>query len=68
MRWYANAREVGSGERVTVVLAHGYGVKQSSWDALLPSISHANRVRTYPACMHAYTYVVYLSVLTVYGN
>lgn len=44
-RWCTNAREVVVGEAgVTVVLAHGYGVSQASWDKILPSISHAGKV------------------------
>jgi pimeloyl-ACP methyl ester carboxylesterase len=27
-----------------VVLAHGYGVTQASWDKILPSIAHVNKV------------------------
>jgi pimeloyl-ACP methyl ester carboxylesterase len=34
---------VGDGG-VTVVLAHGYGVTQASWDKILPSISKADKV------------------------
>ncbi|KAM0905627.1 hypothetical protein ACQ4PT_017233 [Festuca glaucescens] len=44
-RWCTNAREVVVGEGgVTVVLAHGYGVTQASWDKILPSISKADKV------------------------
>uniref|UniRef100_A0ACD5TZQ6 Uncharacterized protein n=1 Tax=Avena sativa TaxID=4498 RepID=A0ACD5TZQ6_AVESA len=51
-RWCTNAREVvvgtgsGGGEgAATVVLAHGYGVSQASWDEVLPSIiSKASKV------------------------
>jgi pimeloyl-ACP methyl ester carboxylesterase len=44
-RWSTNAREVVVGDGgVTVVLAHGYGVSQASWDKILPSISHASKV------------------------
>ncbi|CAM0953313.1 unnamed protein product [Alopecurus aequalis] len=44
-RWWKNAREVVVGEgAVTVVLAHGYGVSQASWDKIIPSISHVGKV------------------------
>ena len=46
-RWCKNAREVVVGEDgagVTVVLAHGYGMTQASWDKVLPLISHAGKV------------------------
>jgi pimeloyl-ACP methyl ester carboxylesterase len=44
-RWCTNAREVVVGDGgVTVVLAHGYGVTQASWDKILPSISKADKV------------------------
>uniref|UniRef100_A0ACD5T6L4 Uncharacterized protein n=1 Tax=Avena sativa TaxID=4498 RepID=A0ACD5T6L4_AVESA len=47
-RWCTNASEVvvGSGGEggATVVLAHGYGVSQASWDKVLPSISKASKV------------------------
>ncbi|VAH23819.1 unnamed protein product [Triticum turgidum subsp. durum] len=45
-RWCANAREVvvAGGEGGTVVLAHGYGMDQASWDKILPSITKANKV------------------------
>ncbi|XP_037429062.1 probable esterase D14L [Triticum dicoccoides] len=44
--WCANAREVvvPGGEGATVVLAHGYGMDQASWDKILPSITKANKV------------------------
>ncbi|KAF6998014.1 hypothetical protein CFC21_014173 [Triticum aestivum] len=44
--WCANAREVvvAGGEGPTVVLAHGYGMDQASWDKILPSITKANKV------------------------
>lgn len=47
--WCANAREVvvAGGEGPTVVLAHGYGMDQASWDKILPSITKANKVRSY---------------------
>ncbi|KAI5020781.1 hypothetical protein ZWY2020_045669 [Hordeum vulgare] len=45
-RWCANAREVvvAGGEGPTVMLAHGYGMDQASWDKILPSITKANKV------------------------
>lgn len=48
-RWCANAREVvvAGGEGATVVLAHGYGMDQASWDKILPSITKAKKVRSY---------------------
>ncbi|KAJ1264360.1 hypothetical protein BS78_09G257200 [Paspalum vaginatum] len=42
-RWYANVREVGSGD-TTVVLAHGYGADQGLWDKLLPALSQRHKV------------------------
>lgn len=39
----ANIRLIGEGEP-TVVLAHGYGVDQSTWDLLLPHLSRSHRL------------------------
>lgn len=39
----ANVRLIGEGEP-TVVLAHGYGVNQSTWDLLLPHLSRSHRL------------------------
>lgn len=45
-QWCTNAREVAvaGAEGATVVLAHGYGMDQASWDKILPSITKANKV------------------------
>ncbi|XP_042466784.1 strigolactone esterase D14-like [Zingiber officinale] len=39
----ANVRLIGEGEP-TVVLAHGYGIDQSTWDLLLPHLSRSHRL------------------------